>query len=76
MHNSYYMANGLEAIDVIDAYKLDFSLGNVVKYVLRAGRKTDDCLEDLRKAKDYLEHAITVRSNNEMLKKLQEREQM
>ena len=35
----YQGASGLQAIDVIEAFDLDFSLGNAVKYILRAGRK-------------------------------------
>ena len=46
-----------EPINVIQDWKLDFCLGNVVKYVSRAGRK-DNALEDLEKAKFYLEHKI------------------
>lgn len=59
-HPAHYNVGGIEAIEVIDAYELDFNLGNVIKYILRAGRKTDDKLEDLRKAKWYLDHAIKV----------------
>ena len=49
----YQSANGIEAIDVIEAFNLNFSLGNAVKYILRAGRKGDRN-EDLRKAVWYL----------------------
>ena len=46
-----------EAIDVIEAFGLGFSLGNVVKYVLRAGKK-EDRLKDLEKAMEYLKFEI------------------
>ena len=60
-HPKHYMsANGLEAIDVIDAFGLDFNLGNTVKYILRAGKK-GDALEDLCKAQWYLVHEIETR---------------
>lgn len=52
----YQSAAGLEAIDVIEAFECDFLIGNVVKYVLRAKRKNG--LEDLRKARWYLNRAI------------------
>lgn len=42
---------------VIEDWDLDFYLGNVVKYVSRAGRK-GSALEDLRKAQQYLEWEI------------------
>lgn len=51
--------NEYEAIKVIDAWDLGFSLGNTVKYISRAGKKGKDKeLEDLRKASWYLEHHI------------------
>jgi hypothetical protein len=51
--------NLYEAIKVIDAWELGFSLGNTVKYISRAGKKDPNKeLEDLRKAKWYLEHHI------------------
>lgn len=49
--------NPYEAIKVIEAHDLNFRLGNVVKYVLRAGKK-GDALQDLGKAKWYLEREI------------------
>lgn len=51
--------NQYEAIKVIDAWGLGFSLGNTIKYISRAGKKNPDAeLEDLKKAKWYLEHHI------------------
>ena len=46
-----------EPIEVIKDWNLDFDLGNTVKYISRAGRK-DDIIQDLNKAKFYLEHEI------------------
>lgn len=58
MHNPpHYQSGGIEVIDVIEAFGLGFHLGNVVKYVLRAGRK-GDALEDLEKAAWYLDREI------------------
>lgn len=42
-----------DPIAAIDAWGLDFHLGNALKYVARAGRK-DDTIADLRKAAFYL----------------------
>jgi hypothetical protein len=51
--------NVYEAIKVIDAWNLGFSLGNTIKYISRAGKKNKDKeLEDLRKAAWYLQHHI------------------
>ena len=58
VHNPpHYKSGGIEAIDVIEAFELNFRLANVVKYVLRAGRK-GDALEDLEKAAWYLDREI------------------
>jgi hypothetical protein len=46
-----------EAIKVIEAWQLGFHLGNTVKYISRAGKK-GDALEDLKKARWYLDRAI------------------
>jgi hypothetical protein len=53
----YQTAAGIEAIDVIEAFELGFSLGNAVKYILRAGKKGDR-LDDLKKARWYLSREI------------------
>lgn len=48
-----------EVIKVIAAWGLGFNLGNVVKYIGRPGK--GDYLEDLRKARWYLDHEIATR---------------
>jgi hypothetical protein len=51
--------NPYEAIKVIDAWELGFSLGNTIKYISRAGKKNSDAeLQDLKKAMWYLQHHI------------------
>jgi hypothetical protein len=48
-----------EAIKVIEAWDLEFCLGNVVKYISRAGKKDSATeLEDLKKAAWYLNRRI------------------
>ena len=49
--------NTYEAIKVIEAWELDFHLGNVIKYISRAGKKGSK-IEDLKKAQWYLNRAI------------------
>lgn len=57
--------NTYEAIKIIEAYDLNFSLGNVIKYVLRAGKKSENAIEDLEKAARYIEFQIDyLRRNN------------
>lgn len=58
-HPSHYKAGGIESIDVIEAFGLGFHLGNVIKYVLRCGRKNgEDRLVPLKKARWYLDREI------------------
>jgi hypothetical protein len=54
----YTAGRSIEPIDAIEDWQLDFYLGNVVKYVSRAGRK-GSAVEDLKKAQWYLDRAIT-----------------
>ena len=57
--------NVYEAIKVIEAWDLDFHLGNTVKYISRAGKKgVNKELEDLKKAKFYLDRKIKNLENN------------
>jgi len=55
---SHYKDGGIETIDFIEAKQLGYNLGNVVKYVSRAGKKGDR-LEDLKKAQWYLAREIS-----------------
>lgn len=54
----HYEATGkYDVIDIIQDYKLNFNKGNIVKYILRCGKK-DDEIQELNKAKDYIEREI------------------
>lgn len=61
-HPSYYNRGKIEVIDFIEDQGLSFHLGNVIKYVARAGSKGNK-LEDLKKARWYLDRYI-----NEVMK--------
>ena len=50
--------NPYEAIKVIEAWDLNFHLGNVVKYISRAGKKSENSIEDLKKAEWYLSRYV------------------
>jgi len=56
--NRYYGSGATEAIKVIEDWGLGFSLGNAVKYIARAGKKTPDKIKDLKKALWYIEREI------------------
>lgn len=53
-----------EVIKVLEAWHLGFHLGNVVKYIARAGKK-GDLLEDLKKARWYLDRYIALLERKE-----------
>lgn len=61
-HPSHYNRGKIEVIEFIEDQGLSFHLGNVIKYVARAGSKGDK-LEDLKKARWYLDRYI-----NEVMK--------
>lgn len=58
-HPKHYNTGQYEAIDVIEDWELGFCLGNVVKYISRAGKKDENTeLKDLKKALWYLERHV------------------
>jgi hypothetical protein len=54
----HYKQHGIETIDIIEAWDLNYRLGNVVKYISRANHK-GNYLEDLKKARWYLNREIS-----------------
>ena len=61
---SYYKRGSIDVWDFIrDQKGLGFHLGNVIKYVCRAGHKDND-IEDLKKAVHYLENEIEYRTKH------------
>lgn len=62
-HPSHYAAGRrFEPIEVIEDWDLGFCSGNALKYIARAGRKTSDPTEDLKKAVWYLNREIAQQS--------------
>ena len=58
-HPNYYSRGGIEAIDIIEAYGLNFNLANVIKYVTSAGRKDGkETLTALQNAERFLNREI------------------
>lgn len=56
-HPSHYTRGKIEVIDFIEDQQFPYHLGNVIKYIARAGHKGDK-LEDLKKARWYLDRYI------------------
>jgi tRNA (Thr-GGU) A37 N-methylase len=68
-HPDHYKTNsGLETIDVIEAFTDGLNgieavdTANIIKYICRWKKKNG--LEDLKKAKWYLEHLISKKEND------------
>lgn len=65
-HPSHYGGDvPYESIKVINAWGLNFNLGNAVKYISRAGKKDPaKLIEDLEKARFYLDDEIKQLKGN------------
>jgi hypothetical protein len=61
-HPPHYTSHpsGIECIEVVEHY--GFCIGNAIKYLWRAGLK-GDAIEDLKKARWYLDREIQKREN-------------
>lgn len=57
-HPEHYNSHpsGIECIEIAEGF--NFSLGNAIKYIWRAGLKDENALEDLRKSRWYLDREI------------------
>ena len=56
---SHYKAGGFDVIAFCQLHNINFDLGNVIKYVTRAGKKENNSeLQDLNKAMEYLKRRI------------------
>ena len=62
-HPAHYNQGKIEVIDAIEDWDLNFNEGNVVKYVARHRHKINP-LEDLKKAKWYLDRIIRKYEDN------------
>ena len=58
----YYRRGSIQPWNFIRDQELNFHLGNVIKYVCRAGHKFDD-IDDLEKAIHYLKNEVEFRTS-------------
>ena len=58
----YYRRGSIQPWSFIRDQELNFHLGNVIKYVCRAGHKFDD-IDDLEKAIHYLKNEVEFRTS-------------
>ena len=54
----YYQRGSCDVWDFIREQRLNFHLGNAIKYICRAGYKTDSKIQDLENAIHYLENEL------------------
>ena len=69
----YYRRGPVQVWDFVRQQELNFHLGNVIKYVCRAGHKNDD-IEDLSKAIHYLSNEIEFRTSKRVSRGIQRKE--
>ena len=69
-HPSHYN-QGIEAIDIIESWDLNFSLGNAIKYILRSPYKGKQ-IEDLEKARWYIDREINRLKDERAKKNIEE----
>ena len=65
----HYTHGKIQPLEVIEDWGLGFHLGNVLKYIGRAGHK-GDALDDLRKARTYLDREISNRAAQVVVREL------
>ena len=66
----YYRRGSVQVWDFVRQQELNFHLGNVIKYVCRAGHKFDD-IDDLEKAIHYLKNEVEFRTSQRVQELIQ-----
>ena len=69
----YYQRGTIEVWDFIRDQGLNYHLGNVIKYICRAGYKDND-IQDLEKAIHYLQNEIEFRTSKRVQEEIQHQE--
>ena len=67
---TYYRRGSIQPWDFVRDQGLYFHLGNVIKYVCRAGHKFDD-IDDLEKAIHYLQNEVEFRTSQRVQELIQ-----
>lgn len=66
IHPTHYNSGKTEVWDFIVEQKLDFLLGNAIKYICRAGKKSEKTFkEDLEKAINYINKELQIQQHKE-----------
>ena len=64
IHEYYKGKNGYMAKDVVSNFDLSYNIGTAVTYLLRANRKHDTPIDDIRKAINHLHFELDVLTSN------------
>lgn len=59
LNPDYYKNYSIEVTDAIQSWGLSYCQGNIIKYIVRSGRKTTDPQQDLEKALWYLKKELS-----------------
>lgn len=59
LNPDYYKNYSIEVTDAIQSWGLNYCQGNIIKYIVRCGRKTTDPRQDLEKALWYIRKEIS-----------------
>ena len=62
-HPSHYTFSNIEVLDAIEEWECDYHTGNIIKYLVRAGKKSHDKATDLLKAQFYLKRLIQLEAD-------------
>lgn len=60
---SHYVNMAIQPVEFIHANQIGFVQGNIIKYVCRHGQKHKEGIEDLRKARHYIDLLIQMETN-------------
>ena len=60
LNPDYYKNYSIEVTDAIQSWGLNYCQGNIIKYIVRCGRKTTDPRQDLEKALWYLQKELST----------------
>ena len=68
LNPDYYKNYSIEVTDAIQSWGLNYCQGNIIKYIVRCGRKTADPRQDLEKALWYIRKELSKYDNGKLSK--------
>jgi len=68
LNPDYYKNYSIEVTDAIQSWGLNYCQGNIIKYIVRCGRKTTDPRQDLEKALWYIRKELSKYDDRQLSK--------